>query len=89
LEDSFAKEAGITKVYGTLSVLQGGLFHSFTTATRIYGSGNLHWAERCRLWIKRNYWALPILVVLVILIMSSRIAAWLEERALLRLEMKT
>jgi cellulose synthase (UDP-forming) len=86
LEDVFAGEATIARVYGSLSVFQGGQVHSFILEPRSYALGQLAPLELFRLWVSSYYWTLPIFLLLITAFLAVKVNGWLEERARFRLQ---
>ncbi len=85
LEDVFAGEATVAQVYGSLSLIQGGQFHSFVIEQKSYGQGQLGWLDQTHLWVASYYWLLPLFLLVVAGFLSFRVNDWLEERARYRL----
>jgi hypothetical protein len=86
LEDAFAGQATIAQVYGSLTLLQGGQFHSFFLEPNYQGQGQLGPVERLHQWIVSYYWTIPLFLFLIAALLASSVNRWLEERARFRLE---
>jgi hypothetical protein len=86
LEQFFAENTHLSDIHGNLSLLQDGQLHSFTLKAQTYSYGNLRWDERWRTWAEEHYWAMPLLLLFVAVILGSQLNAWLEARVRLRLE---
>jgi len=85
-ETALAGGAGIERIQGSLSLLQGNRFHSFDLTPRAYTLGDLPWYAYLRFWLARHYLLIPLILLALAFLLSARIAAWLEERARFRVE---
>jgi cellulose synthase (UDP-forming) len=86
LEDVFARETTIAQVYGNLSLIQGGQFHSFLLGSKSYGQGSLGTIEHFYLWMISFYWTLPVFLFAIAALLAVSFNRWLEERARFRLQ---
>jgi cellulose synthase (UDP-forming) len=86
LEDVFAGEATVAQVYGSLSFLQGGQFHSFLLGPKSYGQGSLGGVARFEFWMISSYWTLPVFLFAIAALLAFSFNRWLEERARFRLK---
>jgi cellulose synthase (UDP-forming) len=71
--------------YGTVSVLEGGRFHSFHLTSGAYHSIDPSWREEIHYWILRYFWLLPVLIVLSAIPLAAQLRSWVENRAGIRL----
>lgn len=85
MESVFGGKRSVARVYGSISFLQAGQFHSFVLKSKAYSIGELRWDERVRLWLENHYSTMPFLLVIVALVLAIRMNLWLDERAKLRL----
>jgi cellulose synthase (UDP-forming) len=86
LNDVLAGEATVARVYGSLSLLQGGQFHSFVLERGSSGQGKLPLVEQIHLWIAARYWILPVFLLAIAFLLAFWVNGWLEERARFRLQ---
>jgi hypothetical protein len=84
-ENVYAGASGVANVHGSVSILQGGLFHSVDFKSNAYGIGDLPWLESFRVWSSRHYWLIPLLIIPCGLLFAVWIGRWLEDRARFRL----
>jgi cellulose synthase (UDP-forming) len=85
IEMSFAENLRLGDIYGNLSLLTDGQFHSFSLKSKTLSYGNLRWDDWCRTWLRNNFWAIPIALAFLALLLASQLHAALELRAKLRL----
>jgi cellulose synthase (UDP-forming) len=85
LEDVFAGEPTIAQVYGSLTLIQGGQFHSFVLDSNRYGQGVLGPVKLLHQWLSENYGILPVFLFIIVMLLSRRLERWLEEHAAFRL----
>ena len=85
-ETALAGGAGIEQIQGSLSLLQGNRFHSFDFNSRAYTLGDLPWYAYLRFWLARHYLLIPVILLALAFLLSTRIGVWLEERARFRVE---
>jgi cellulose synthase (UDP-forming) len=86
MESFFAENFRPGDIYGNLSLLAEGQFHSFTLKNKSLSYGNLRWDDWCRIWLHNNFWAIPIALACLALLLAAQLHFWLEVRARLRLQ---
>jgi cellulose synthase (UDP-forming) len=85
-EQLFVKGTGVSKVYGSVSILQGGLLHSFNIGQASYSTGHLRGDERTRIWINRHYFTIPPILFLIAFLIAAGVNTYLEAKVRARLE---
>ena len=71
-------------VYGTVSVVQNGSFHSFDLG-QSYETGKLNLRDAVAFWANTYLWAVPVLIVLGAALWAAWLYRWLEKKARRRL----
>jgi cellulose synthase (UDP-forming) len=85
-EQLFVKGTGVSKVYGSVSILQGGLLHSYNIGQASYSTGQIRGDERTRIWVNRHYFAIPPILFLITFLIAAAVNTYLEAKVRARLE---
>ena len=80
-----AGSADLAHVYGSVSVLRNGRFHSFLAPARGYHLGQLSAREAFDYWVGHYFWLIPAAVLLAALALAAGLDRRLERRARVRL----
>jgi cellulose synthase (UDP-forming) len=85
LAEDWATVANASRMHGTVSLFNGGRFHSFTVESDRYHMGGLaRWAAM-QYWGRHYYWLSPIAIFACLWLLTLFCDRWLEERASARL----
>ncbi len=80
--------ANADQVWGDLSLLYGGRFHSYTLNRHRYYEGQLGTWQTLQYWSRRFYWLSPVVVLIWIWILAVLLDRWLEAKAAIRLQVQ-
>jgi cellulose synthase (UDP-forming) len=81
LAEDWATVADASKMHGTVSLFNGGRFHSFTVESDRYHMGELaRWAAM-QYWGRHYYWLSPIAIFACLWLFTLFCDRWLEKRA--------
>lgn len=86
LETIFLPGRRSGNVYGTVSVSQGGVFHSYHVGRTIYRVGQMKWYSQISFWMVQFYWLVPVIALLCMVVVAKWLYYAVEALALRRLQ---
>ena len=86
LTDVLVGASGAEDIYGSVSLMQDGGFHSFRLGLATYNSGSQGWGVIFDYWMHRYLWLLPLLIVGFAFLVAAPIPGWVARRAQRRLD---
>jgi cellulose synthase (UDP-forming) len=85
----FGGDAGVSGIFGDVSIYQSGRFHSFEALPESYYLGHLSWHDNFNFWVGRYFLIIPLILVIFALLLAVVLDAWLKRRTKWRLQLES
>ncbi|HUE01762.1 MAG TPA: UDP-forming cellulose synthase catalytic subunit [Bryobacteraceae bacterium] len=89
LRTIFEGGAGVSRIFGDVSIYQNGRFHSFQIRPPSYYLGHLAWHDHFDFWVGRYFLIIPGVLLIFALIFAVAFDAWLVRRTKWRLQLES
>jgi cellulose synthase (UDP-forming) len=85
--DAFLPRSQSSDLNGSVSLLRGNLFTSYSVESKVYFIGNITWYAAMRIWMTQYYLALLLIVIVLSLILAGWTRQMLDRKAAIRLKL--